>query len=245
MNEMKKCSYFDRDDIGIRYATWTDSGLFERDESQLSHEQTKLKKQFLDFEKHYFQCRECSEQLRDYQAFRFGVEKLGEQDQLPLQVSTGNLFMPRLLAYAASIFFVMTVALLIWVIMLKKDMKELSGLRSPETISQLYVLKSPAPLHRAGNMGEVRIPEEQDSFLLAVVVPREKIDDNRFHVKIVDTMGSLIWIHDDVPVDPDGRIYIQLRQGILTPGTYTLEVTMVNRKDLQKSAIGKYPFIIE
>ena len=83
---MKKCSYFDNDDIGIQYATWKDRGFFDRDDSLLSEDERKLKERFLDFEKHYFNCQECSRRLQQHTSLGVALEHLYKTKH-PLQTT--------------------------------------------------------------------------------------------------------------------------------------------------------------
>ena len=241
---MKKCSVYDQDDIGIRYAALKDRSFMSREEDLLSREERDLRKKFLEFEEHYFECDECSRRLREDRAIRHGIEELGKSGAMKDELSRQKPGYFNLLAVAASILLVTTTTLAVWVGLLSKRARELDTAGRPETVARLFMLEPVAPLERSPE-DSIRIPSISGSFLLGVDVSKKETAPYRFEARILNAEGEELWRDEDAAVEPGGKLFVHMGGNFLSPGRYTLEVRVLVRKDGGEQSRGTYPFVVE
>ena len=215
-----------------------------REEELLSREERDLRKSFLEFEEHYFDCDECSRRLREDREVRFGIEALGESGALRPELSPQKPGYYSLLAIAASLLLVSTITLSVWVGLLLKRTGERDTAKRPETVARLFMLEPVAPLERAVE-DSTRVPSTSRSFLLGVDVSKKETAPYVFEVRILDSLGRELWLDEDAGVEPGGTLFVHVREDFLSPGEYTLEVRVLLRKDRGEQARGTYPFLIE
>ena len=77
MCEMKPCTYYEKDDIGIRYGTKEAREVLNRDEALLSEWERALRRQLEEFEAHFLQCDECLRRVREHQDIEIAWSRMG------------------------------------------------------------------------------------------------------------------------------------------------------------------------
>ena len=135
-----------------------------------------------------------------------------------------------------------TAALAIWVGLLSHRAGKLSG---PRAVAGVYELRPASSSQRAADLGEIAIPSHETSFLLAVEVSKTEIAARRYEVRIVDGEGRELFRDEDAPVDPAGKLYVQIGPGFLAPDAYSLQVRAFRRGDGEALAEATFPFLVE
>ena len=203
---MKPCTFYDRNDIGSRYATLKDRSILNREDITLSPEEQELKRQLEEFERHYFECPECRGRLREEQEIRFTLEDLNREGILRTDGRLKPSRPPRWLLIAASFLLLSTISLAAWVAVLKQKAAGLAGPGSPETITRLVRLEPALPAVRTADEEAARIPSSCPSWLLAIRVSKKELAPRRFELRILDSADRELWKDGDAKLDPSGNI---------------------------------------
>lgn len=240
---MTECSYFEKERIGDLYATGTAREILNREDAGLSAEERVVKDRLLAFEKHFLTCEVCLSKVREYQDLRTVFRRIGETGSRTPDVRSRPGGPPAWLAIAASLLFVSTVALTVWVVILSQRPKGVAG--GPQTVAGIYELKPASPSQRTGDPWQTVVPSHHGSILLAVEVSRTEVASRRYVVRITDEREKELFKDEDAPVDPSGKLYVHVGGDGLVPGAYTLVVQAFGRQEGKPLAKARFPFRVE
>ncbi|MFC2172434.1 hypothetical protein ACFLU6_07355 [Acidobacteriota bacterium] len=224
-------------DIGRQYVTLKDQTILTRDESSLSEEERKLRKELEAFEQHYFECSQCRRKVRMDQEIRSAFIKLDESEWISRAAKSART--RQWLALAASLLLVSTISLSVWVGVLKSKPGDTGGPHQPEALSQVYMLQ------RSARTDMPRIPGNAQSFLLLLDLPLRVTEAQRCELEIIDAGGKVRWKDKDARLSPSGRFIVHIQKGFLDPGDYRIESRILNRKTKEQEAKDTYYFSIE
>jgi hypothetical protein len=238
---MGECDIFERDGVGEAYGTREARSILNREDALLGDEERVLKGRLLEFEQHFLSCDVCLAKVQEHQELRAAFRRLGEKAVGAPAGGSVPRSPSRWLAAAASVLLVSSVALAVWVGLLSHRAGRLAG---PRAVAGVYELEPVSPSQRAAGAGTT-VPALESSFVLAVAVSRSEIATRRYEVRIADGQGRELFRDEDVPVDPSGKLYVQVGPGFLAPGDHTLEVRAFRRASGEALAEATFPFRVE